>query len=177
MTTPQPTRKNNKKDIKEMILDYLTIDIDIPFDITFDIMDFVRQHIAYWEELSGIPVKSWAIYPSRNYNTHLAIKLSKPLNYVEKIHAEICLGSDILRGWYTWARWKMWKTKSDFLFTDKIKDRKEVKANIETLMIVDTYIPIPEPLYREMERIALRKGLSIQDLILDAIYLYVKSQS
>jgi hypothetical protein len=44
-------------------------------------------------------------------------------------------------------------------------------------MVVDTYIPIPEPLYREMERLALRKGLSIQDMILDAIYLYVKSQS
>jgi nicotinic acid mononucleotide adenylyltransferase len=177
MTTPQPTRKNNKKDIKEMFLDYLTVDIDIPFDIMFDIMDFVRQHIAYWEELSGIPIKAWSLYPSKNYNTHLAIKLSRPLNYVDKIHAEICLGSDILRGWYTWARWKMWRTKSDFLFTDKIKDRKEVKANIETLMIIDTYIPIPEPLYREMERLSLRKGLSIQDMILDAIYLYVKSQS
>jgi hypothetical protein len=71
----------------------------------------------------------------------------------------------------------MWKTKSDFLFTDKIKDRKEVKANIESLIVVDTYIPIPEPLYREMEKLAIRKGLSIQDMILDAIYLYVKSQS
>jgi hypothetical protein len=177
MTTPQHTKNETKKDVKEMFLDYLTIDIDIPIDITFDIIDFIRQHIAYWEELSGIQVKSWAIYPSRNYNTHIAIKLAKPLNYVEKIHAEICLGSDILRGWYTWARWKIWKTKSDFLFTDKLKDRKEVKANIESLMVVDTYVPIPEPLYREMERLALRKGLSIQDMILDAIYLYVKSQS
>ena len=157
-------------------IDHLTIDIDIPFDVAVEILDFITEHIRYWTRITGYKVKRWAIFPSQSFNTHISIVLDKPIDMNSKIHAEVCLGSDLMRAWYTWARHKLWKVKSDFLFREKITENKERNANIEQLITTPVTIQIPLNVYKELRRLELKKLKTTEQMILEAIYLYLASQ-
>jgi len=154
-------------------IDHLTIDIDIPFDVATEILDFIVEHINYYTRLTGNRVKRWAIFPSQSFNTHISIVLDKPIDMNDKIHAELCLGSDIIRAWYTWARHKMWKVKSDFLFREKVAENKDRNANIEQLITTPVTIQIPLNVFNELKQMELKKLKPMEHIILEAIYLYL----
>lgn len=155
-----------------MRTDLLYIDMDIPYDMFLTIEPFYRRHLEYWSTLRGIRLKSIAHWRSQNNNTHISIKLIKPITYLERIHAELCLGGDIYRQYYMFNKYLAFKKDVEFLFHGKLKESRRTPANIDMLQTVKLEVEIPANLYKELAKLEFRLMKPLKDIIVEALLYY-----